>query len=82
MSDKVITSFEKIGYKKIIPEDDDINNYESISIKDKLGKTTTLYRNLNNKKRETDNTTNFNSSWDIYNKLLGIILFSCLQNII
>lgn len=69
MSEKKIRVFEEIGYVKTLPKGSDINNYESIKIKINSGKKLTLYRKLSEKK-EIDDTSNFGSSWDIYNSLL------------
>ena len=69
MSDKKISSLEKIGYLKVVPKDADMNGYESIIIKEKSGKTLTLYR-LTKDREDIDDTRNFNSSWDVFNSLL------------
>ena len=62
-------SLEKIGYIKSLPKGADINDYENISIKEKNGKTFILYRALERKK-EIDDTSNFSSSWGIFNSYL------------
>ena len=69
MSDKKTSSLEKIGYVKTLPINADINDYESIKIKINNGEKLTLYRNLSEKK-EIDDTSNFGSSWDVFNSLL------------
>lgn len=80
MSDKKISSFEKIGYIRNLPQDADVNNYEKISVKDRSGNKTILYRIL--KINKIDNTKDFNSSWNTYNKLIMILFLSLLQHII
>jgi hypothetical protein len=69
MSEKKIRAFEEIGYVKKLPKGSDINDYESIKIKINNGEKLTLYRNLSEKK-EIDDTSNFGSSWDVFNSLL------------
>ena len=69
MSEKKIRAFEEIGYIKKLPKGSNINDYESINIKINSGEKLTLYRNLSEKK-EIDDTSNFGSSWDIFNSLL------------
>lgn len=69
MSEKKIKAFKEIGYVKKLPKGSDINDYESINIKINSGEKLTLYRNLSEKK-EIDDTSNFGSSWDIFNSLL------------
>ncbi len=69
MSEKRLSSLEKIGYVKTLPESADINDYESITIKGENNTKVTLYRNLDERK-ETDDTTNFSSSWDVFNSYL------------
>jgi len=69
MTEKKASSFERIGYLKNLPNNADINDYESISVKNKEGKQTTLYRQIVEKK-EIDDTSNFGSSWDVFNSLL------------
>ncbi len=68
MSEKKIRAFEEIGYIKTLPKRSDINDYESIKIKIKNGDKLTLYRNLS-KKKEIDDTSDFGSSWDVFNSL-------------
>jgi len=69
MSDKKTSSLEKIGYVKSLPKEADINDYESISIKNKNGDATTLYRLIEDKDN-FDDTSNFSNSWDVFNALL------------
>ena len=69
MSEKKQSSFEKVGYIKQLPTNADINDYESILVKNNEGKSTTLYRKIV-KKRKFDDTTNFSESWDVFNSLL------------
>ncbi len=69
MSNKKISSLEKIGYIKKLPKGANINDYESICLKQKSGKKITLYRYLNHRK-EIDDVSNFSSSWDVFNRYL------------
>ena len=69
MSEKKQSSFEKVGYIKQLPTNADINNYESILVKNNEGKFTKLYRKIV-EKRTFDDTTNFSESWDLFNSLL------------
>ena len=68
MEDQTISSLERIGYRKNIPKGEDIDSYETIFVKNKLGKAIKLYRHINQKKQ--DDLINFNSSWELYNKLI------------
>ena len=70
MSKKQQTSLEKIGYISKLPIDANINDYETIQIIGKDKKPITLYRNTSNKE-EIDDTTNFSSSWDVFNSHLN-----------
>ena len=70
MSGRRLSSLEKIGYIRKLPKDANLNDYESITIKSKDGKKITLYRNLDEKK-EIDDTSNFSSSWDLFNSYLN-----------
>ena len=70
MSEKKISSLEKIGYTKILPRDANINDYESLLITEKDGKKITLYR-LSSKRVEYDDTNNFSNSWDVFNSHLN-----------
>jgi hypothetical protein len=69
MRDKKISSFEKIGYLKSIPKNADINDFETISVTIKNGKSIILYRDKKERK-EIDETTNFKESWEVFNSLL------------
>ena len=69
MSNKKISSLEKIGYVKTLPINADINDYESITIKNKSGEKIKLYRNRLDRE-EIDDTSNFTNSWDVFNSLL------------
>ena len=69
MSEKKISSFEKIGFQKVIPKGSDLNNFETISVTNKDGNKITLYRNKESR-NEIDETTNFESSWEVFNSLL------------
>ena len=70
MSERRLSSLEKIGYIRKLPKDANLNDYESITIKSKDGKKITLYRNLDEKK-EIDDISNFSSSWDLFNSYLN-----------
>ncbi|MGY8987034.1 MAG: hypothetical protein ACKVG7_00610 [Flavobacteriales bacterium] len=69
MSEKKISSFEKIGFQKVLPKGSDLNNFETISVTTKNGEIITLYRDKDNK-NEIDETTNFKESWNVFNSLL------------
>jgi hypothetical protein len=69
MSEKKISSFEKIGFQKVLPKGSDINNFETISVTSKNGEIITLYRDKDDR-NEIDETTNFKESWDVFNSLL------------
>ena len=69
MQEKKITSLEKIGYIRSLPEGANINDYENIIIKEKNGKTLTLFRALEDRK-EIDDIGNFSNSWDVFNSFL------------
>tara|TARA_Y100001954_G_scaffold231965_1_gene282400 strand:- start:50 stop:259 length:210 start_codon:yes stop_codon:yes gene_type:complete len=69
MNNNRITSLEKIGYQKNLPKGKDINDFEVISVTQKNGSKINLYRNKKEKK-EIDDTTNFDSSWKVFNSLL------------
>jgi len=69
MSDSKISSLEKIGYQKKLPKGSDINDFEVISVTKKNGDKINLYRNKE-KKQEIDDTSNFESSWKVFNSLL------------
>ena len=70
MSEKKISSLERIGYLRKLPKDSDINDYESILTTDKDGKKIRFYR-LSSEKKEFDDTDNFSNSWDIFNSYLN-----------
>ena len=69
MSEKKISSLEKIGYIKSLPKGADINDYENISIKAKNGKTLILYRVLEDREK-IDDISNFSNSWEVFNSYL------------
>ena len=66
MSENKLHSLEKIGYTKNVPELSDLDNFETISITSKSGEKIILYRNKLEKK-EFDETSDFNRSWDVFN---------------
>jgi hypothetical protein len=70
MSDKKTSSLEKIGYTRDIPKGANLDNFETISVKNKSGEQITLYRNKLGKE-ELDETSDFNRSWDIFNSNLN-----------
>ena len=70
MSEKKISSLEKIGYLKTLPKEADINDYESLLISEKDGKTITLYI-LASERKEFDEISNFTNSWDVFNSYLN-----------
>ena len=70
MSERKISSLEKIGYIKSIPEDANINDYESLLVNKKDGGKITLYR-LSSKRKEFDDTSNFSNSWNVFNSYLN-----------
>ena len=69
MPENKISSLEKIGYIKSLPKGADINDYENISIKKKNGEILILYRALEDRE-EIDDTSNFSSSWGVFNSYL------------
>ena len=69
MRDSKISSLKKIGYQKELPKGSDINDFEVISVTQKNGDKINLYRNKE-KKQEIDDTSNFESSWEVFNSLL------------
>ena len=70
MSDnKTTSSLEKIGYIKILPKNSDINEYESISVKNTNGESIVLYRLLENR-TDFDDTSNFSNSLEVFNSFL------------
>ncbi|MEC7646483.1 MAG: hypothetical protein VX689_03255 [Bacteroidota bacterium] len=70
MSENKILSLEKIGYLKTLPKKADINDYESLVITKKNGEKITLYR-LSVDRKEFDDTSNFSTSWDLFNSYLN-----------
>ena len=56
MSKKKISSFKKIGYVEKLPNNADINDYESLLITEKNGDKIKLYR-LSSNKKENIRTT-------------------------
>ena len=70
MSEKKIRAFEEIGYVKKLPKGSDINDYESITIKNKNGEKIKLYRNRVDIE-EIDDTSNFTNSWNVFNSYLN-----------
>jgi hypothetical protein len=69
MSEKKQSSFEKVGYIKLLPMNAEISDYESILVKSNDGKFTKLYRKIV-EERKFDDTNNFSESWDVFNSLL------------
>ena len=69
MSKNRISSLEKIGYQKNLPKGSDINDFEVISVTQKNGIKINLYRSKK-EKQKIDDTTNFESSWEVFNSLL------------
>ena len=70
MSDNNTTSsLEKIRYIKTLPKNSDINEYESISVKNTNGELIVLYRFIETK-TDFDDTSNFSSSLEVFNSFL------------
>jgi len=69
MSNNKTTSLEKIGYIKTLPKNADINDYESISVKNTNGESIILYRFLENR-TDFDDTSNFSNSLEVFNSFL------------
>ena len=69
MSDKKPSSLNKIGYTRDIPKGADLDDFETISVKNKSGEQITLYRNKL-EKEEFDEISDFSKSWDIFNSHL------------
>jgi hypothetical protein len=69
MPNKTTSSLEKIGYIKTLPEDSDINEYESISVKNTNGESIVLYRFIETK-TDFDDTSNFSNSLEVFNSFL------------
>ena len=70
MSEKKKLSLERIGYFTTLPNDADINDYDSLVIKVKDGKKITLYK-LSSERIKFDDTSNFSNSWDVFNAHLN-----------
>jgi len=68
-NNKTTSSLEKIGYIKTLPKNSDINEYESISVKNTNGESIVLYRFIENK-TDFDDTSNFSNSWEVFNSFL------------
>ena len=69
MPNKTTSSLEKIGYIKTLPKNSDINDYESISVKDTNGESIVLYRFIETK-TDFDDTSNFSNSLEVFNSFL------------
>ena len=69
MSSRKISSFIKMGFTTMIPENTNIDNYEIIYVKENSGKETKLYRYIESKKK-IDDVSNFNRSWEVFNSHL------------
>ena len=69
MSNNKTTSLEKIGYIKNLPKNADINEYESVSVKNTNGESIILYRFLENR-TDFDDTSNFSNSLEVFNSFL------------
>ena len=70
MSDSKLSPYIKIGYKTSLTKGDDIDDFETITIKDKSGSNILLYREKS-KKKSFDETTDFSKSWDVFNSHLN-----------
>ena len=68
-NNKTTTSLEKIGYIKTLPKNSDINEYESISVKNTNGESIILYRFIETK-TDFDDTSNFSNSLEVFNSFL------------
>tara|TARA_B110000003_G_C16548450_1_gene495625 strand:- start:237 stop:446 length:210 start_codon:yes stop_codon:yes gene_type:complete len=69
MSNYKTTSLEKIGYIRVLPKNSDINNYESILIRDSEGKEIKLYR-LIDSENKYDDVSDFRNSWKVFNSFV------------
>jgi hypothetical protein len=69
MPNKTTSSLEKIGYIKTLPKNSDINEYESISVKNTNGESIVLYRFIETK-TDFDDTSNFSDSLEVFNSFL------------
>ena len=70
MSEKRTSSLKRIGYTRNIPKDANLDDFETISVRNKLGEQSTFYRRKLEKK-ELDEDSNFDRSWDIFNSNLN-----------
>ena len=70
MSKNKKLSLERIGYFTTLPNDADINDYDSLVIKVKDGEKITLYK-LSSERIKFDDTSNFSNSWDVFNAHLN-----------
>ena len=69
MDNNIKLLLEKIGYKKFLPKDFNINDYDVISLTEKNGNKISLYRNKK-EKQELDDNVNFSISWRVFNSHL------------
>ena len=69
MDNNIKSSLKKIGYKKFLPKDFNINDYDVISLTEKNGNKISLYRNKK-EKQELDDNVNFSRSWRVFNSHL------------
>ena len=69
MENNIKSSLKKIGYKKFLPKDCNINDYDVISLTEKNGNKISLYRNKK-EKQELDDNVNFSRSWRVFNSHL------------
>jgi len=69
MPNKTTSSLEKIGYIKTLSKNSDINEYESISVKNTDGESIVLYRFIETK-TDFDDTNNFSNSLEVFNSFL------------
>ena len=69
MPNKTTSSLEKIGYIKTLPKNSDINEYDSISVKNTNGESIVLYRFIETK-TDFDDTSNFSNSLEVFNSFL------------
>jgi hypothetical protein len=69
MPNKTTSSLEKIGYIKTLPKNSDINDYESISVRNTNGESIVLYRFIETK-TDFDDTSNFSNSLEVFNSFL------------
>ena len=69
MDNNIKSSLEKIGYKKFLTKDFNINDDDVISLTKKNGNKISLYRNKK-EKQELDDNVNFSISWRVFNSHL------------